>query len=229
MKNTLSTIIILLALFVQGQNKEGSYNTAGQKHGEWTEWNSGKEEIGFYNNGQKEGLWQTFEEENLGGWEIFLPDNQPKRTMITNYVKGKKEDWSVKFFEDAQTSKSFYQNDRLIKHLTVFDDGYDDEQVKYQFYENKRVEYMIIYNAANEMQKAIHYQYYDNGTIESKAEWNNLDLPHGSIYGFYQDGNLSYTGMMNNGDGEISFYDESGKLTEIGIYKNGKLIETKKN
>ena len=75
--------------------------------------------------------------------------------------------------------------------------------------------------------------YYENGVLETEGNYevkNNVEIAEGNFKSYYQNGILkaSSTWVNNAREGERFLYDEKGNLITIELYKNGKLIETKK-
>ncbi len=184
-KHSLVILFLLVATFVQAQNKKDAH---GKRTGKWVYTGAdkphsgiaktGKVEEGVYVDGRKEGVWTKFHKDGktpkLKG---NYSDNRPEGSFTRYYPNGK-----------IQEQGSFGKN------------GYKGNLVRY--YENGTTSYKAVYN--NEGKETGNVQYFhENGKIALEYSMKNGALV-GKVNRYNTQGNLlesfdvSVTGTISN-------------------------------
>ncbi|WP_298510078.1 toxin-antitoxin system YwqK family antitoxin [uncultured Kordia sp.] len=185
-----------------------------------------EESYGILKNGKREGLWVTFNDEN-----VFK--------VASNYKNGALEDVQYQFHTDGEVlridkySKSVkngickeFHSGGALHYKTTYKDGkiIDGENIYYYPNGNKK----IVNNYKNGLKFGKSTTYYESGAVEIEGIYRDKGLQEGPWKEYYESGALKEEYYYKHGlfHGEYTIYDEKGKILEQYIYKNDKLIKT---
>ena len=198
----------------------------GGSDGESRKMIEGKLHIGYYKDGEKDGVWEIFNNKEV--WEISNTGNE-KIIERTEYKDGKKNGKSEIFYENGNVKQmTIYVDDKKNgKGETFYESGkpgeignYKDDKLdgKYErFYEDGKV--AITTNYKDGKLDGKYEQFFADGTPEIIGNY-----PDGKYEAFYQGGKLKLVGYNKDGkrDGKWEEFDSNGNLTQSGNFVDGR-------
>tara|TARA_R110001592_G_scaffold307299_3_gene581057 strand:+ start:88271 stop:89842 length:1572 start_codon:yes stop_codon:yes gene_type:complete len=174
------------------------YDQDGKKSNLWIEFhpNEKKKLVGKYVDGQKEGIFKAYDEdENL--------------IAVYNYRNGEKSstDKSLSFFT---IEKSYYQNQQLKSSISKSKFGY-------------RQGYTYLYDSLGNLNEAL---FYDQDTLVFSGITDSLGRKQYDWIYYYRNGNIKEKGYYidDKKEKEWVYNFESGKPEQTGKYKNNQPI-----
>lgn len=185
-----------------------------------------EEYYGLLKNGKREGIWLTFNDENVFTTASFYKNGVLEEVMyrfhtdgevlgIDKYVKGVKNGICEEFHSGgALHYRTEYKNGKIV----------DGEQIYYYPNGNKK----IVNNYKDGLKFGKSVTYYESGAVEIEGLYRDKGLAEGPWKEYYENGTLKEEYYYKHGlfHGEYTIYDEKGKIVEQYVYKNDKLIKT---
>jgi antitoxin component YwqK of YwqJK toxin-antitoxin module len=201
---------------------------------------------GMMKNGKPDGYWKTYymtgvlkSEGNrknhlLDSTWIFY-NNVGDTVKKINYILGKKTGYMLSYNTDRNADLEYIGN--IVSRELYINDK--KEGTSYYFYKNGKLKSKVDYrnNQSNgialeydESGKIITILNYNKGTLVEREKINRIDengLKQGTWKDFYSDNKVKREANYTNNilDGLYKEYDESGNLTLLLRYRDGKIIE----